>query len=436
MKLRIVPIVILLSALTADACSGSASIPDSLTVNEAVRMALASHPAVARARQEADAAHARIGISRTPYYPDVFLSGSYERISPVIEIDIPDEGGFKLYPGNNYDFHLGLRQALYDFGRTSTSVDLAQSRHRTAEDRVAQVESEIAYRTISVFNYILILRRSVSVLDEQIEALHQHADISRKMVLAGTATDFDVLTTQVRIATTENDRIDAANALATQEILFRQLTGLPPDQPVMLRGDFAAGSVVLDSDALVEEALRQRPEMAVSKGSESSATLQLQLSGLGDKPSLGLNFTSGFKTGYVPNVNTWKPNFTAGLQLRFPIFNGHRTRFEESEARAGLDAAKAATEDLKRRIVAEVSQAVSNASAALEKIRNTEILVRQAEEAVRMAESKYEAGVVTNLDLLDAQTTLTEAKLNHLRALYNYTVSLNALDKATGRKRW
>jgi outer membrane protein len=426
----------LLSLLVADASASDASTPDSLTVNEAVRMALSGHPAVVVARGEAAGAEARIGESRTPYYPDVFFSGAYNRIGPVIKIDIPDEGAFKLYPENNYDFHLGLRQALYDFGRTSTSVELAESRFRTAEDRVAQIESDIAYRTISIFNSILILRRSVSVLDEQIEALKQHVEISRKKVLAGTATDFDVLTTQVRIATAENEKIDAANALKNQEIVFRQLTGLPPERPVALKGGFPGDSVTLDGDSLVDEALRQRPEMIVSRGAERGAALQLRLSGLGDKPSLGLSLTSGLKTGYVPNVDTWKPNFTAGLQLRFPIFNGHRTRFKESEARAALDSAKASTEDLKRRIVAEVNQAISNAEAASEKIQNAELLVRQAEEAVHMAESKYEAGVVTNLDLLDAQTTLTEAKLNHLRALYDYTVSLNALDKAAGRKTW
>jgi len=301
---------------------------------------------------------------------------------------------------------------------------------------VEEVKSEIAYRTISVFNSILILRQSVSVLDEQIEALDRHLDISRKKVLTGTATDFDVLTTQVRIATAEDERIDASNALKSQEISFRELTGLAPDQPVVVRGEFAGDSLSLDSASLVEEALRQRPEMAVSRGAESGAALQLRLSGLGDRPSLALNFTSGLKTGYVPNLDTWTPNFTAGLLLQFPLFDGHRTKFRKSEAMASLDSARAATEDLKRRIAAEVDQAVSNAGAALEKIRNAEILVEQAEAAVHMAGSKYEAGVITNLDLLDAQTTLTQAKLNHLRALYNYSVSLTALDEATGKKIW
>jgi outer membrane protein len=436
MKLGIVAAVILPWALAAGTASGQTSIPDSLTVDEAVHMALASHPAVAKARQEAAAAEARIGASRAPYYPDISFSGMYDRVGPVIEFDIPNTGVFKLNPENNYDFHLGLRQALYDFGRTSASVELARSQSQTAGSYVGKVESDIAYRTISIFNYILILRQSVSVLDEQIQALNQHLDISRKKVQAGTATDFDVLTTQVRIATAEDERIDAADMLKTQEILFRQLTGLPADRPVALKGEFTSVHPSLDPDALVDEALRQRPEMELSKGAETSAALQLNLSGLGDRPSLGLSLTSGFKTGYVPNLDTWKPNFTAGVRLQFPIFNGHRTRFRENEARANLDSAKSATEDLKRRIVAEVSQAISNAGAALQKIQNAEILVRQAQEAVRLAEAKYVAGVVTNLDLLDAQTTLTQAKLNHLRALYNYTVSLTALDRATGRKAW
>jgi outer membrane protein TolC len=146
--------------------------------------------------------------------------------------------------------------------------------------------------------------------------------------------------------------------------------------------------------------------------------------------------TSGFKNGYVPDLNALKVNFSAGVQLQFPLFDGHRTKHQKYEAEASLRSAKAYTEDLKQQIATDVQQAIASAGASLEKIENAEIQIKQAEEAVSIAKTKYEAGVVTNLDLLDTQTTLTQAKLNHLRALYNFAVSLVAVDRATGKRMW
>jgi outer membrane protein len=422
-------------------CSGQTSIadpltPDSLTLEQAVRLTLSNHPAIAQAQQGVAAAEARIGTSLSSYYPDISISGTYVRIGPVPTFDIPHQPSIKLAPDDNYDVHLGLREILYDFGKTATSVELAESGRQTAGDYVEQVRSNLAYRTISLFNSILILRQSVAVLDEQIEALNQHLEISQKKVQAGTATDFDVLTTQVRIAGTKNERIDTANTLETQEILFRQLTGMPAAQPVRIKGDFARPNLSLDSDSLLQASFQQRPEIVVSKDVENSASIRFNLSALGNKPSLALNATSGFKNGYVPDLNTVKANFSAGVQLQFPLFDGHRTRHQKYEAEANLRSAKTYTEDLKRQITADVQQAIAGAKASLEKIENAEVQVKQAEEAVSMAKTKYEAGVVTNLDLLDTQTTLTQAKLNRLRALYNYTVSLIEVDRATGKRTW
>jgi outer membrane protein TolC len=157
---------------------------------------------------------------------------------------------------------------------------------------------------------------------------------------------------------------------------------------------------------------------------------------LGDKPSLVLNVAPGLKNGYLPNLNTLKWDFAAGLELRAPIFNGHRTRHQEEEADANLRSAKAREDDLSRQVVSEVQQALAAVRSSWEKIEATEIQVTEAESALSMANVRYEAGVVTNLDLLDAQTALSQAKLMHLRSLYDYTVSLTALDKATGKKLW
>ena len=146
--------------------------------------------------------------------------------------------------------------------------------------------------------------------------------------------------------------------------------------------------------------------------------------------------TSGYKNGYIPNLDEWKANVAAGVLLMVPLFNGHRTRHQEEEADANIRSAKARTADVERQVGSEVGQAITGVQSSLEKIENSAVQVAQAEAALARARAQYDAGVATNLDLLDVQTALSQAKLIRLRAIYEYMVSMNALDKATGKKIW
>jgi outer membrane protein len=409
---------------------------DSITVEQAVGLTLKNHPSIRQAEFGISASGARIDASRSAHYPDISLNGEYVRIGPVPQFDLPGQGPLELAPFNNYDLHLGLRQTLYDFGKTNAAIRLAETSRQTARDYVDLVRFNLAYQTTNLFNNILILHQRIAVLDEQLQTLNQHLEMSVRKMNAGTATDFDTLTIQVRIAVVRSDSIDASYALEKQEIMFRQLTGLQSDVPINLRGAFASDKTTLKTDSLIAAALRQRPELILSRDAETNATSQSQLVSLGNRPLLALNIASGFKNGYEPNLNTWRGNYAAALELKIPVFNGYKTKHQVAEADANLNSVRAHSADLELQIISEVSQAIAGVNSSMEKIASTETQVRQAEEAVSMARVRYSAGVITNLDLLDAETTLSQTKLIRLRAFYDYTVSLNALDRATGKRVW
>lgn len=409
---------------------------DSLTLKQAIELTLRDYPSIHQAEENLASSEARIGLSRVTSYPDVSLVSQYTRLGPVPTIAMGSRGSSHMYPEDNYNFNVGMRYTLYDFGRNETAVRLAESAHQAAAENLDLVRFNLAYQTVSIFQTILILHQTISVIDEQIETLQQHLAVSVKKIQAGTATDYDTLTTQVRIALARNERIDAARALETQEIRIRQLTGLAADYPIRLKGSFAELGPAPDIDSLLKTAEEQRPDLALSREAENGALLQKQLASLGGKPTLTLGTTTGFKNGYYPEISTIKGNFSAGLYLNVPIFNGHLTRFRKAEAGAGLQSARWRTSELRQQVMTEVRQAVAAVKSDLEKIAGSDLQVKQAEQALAMARTRYEAGVVTNLELLDAETALARTKLIRLRAQYDYTVSLISLDRATGKRIW
>ena len=122
----------------------------------------------------------------------------------------------------------------------------------------------------------------------------------------------------------------------------------------------------------------------------------------------------GLKNGYVPNLDVLRGNLLAGVELKIPMLDGHRSRSMEEEAAALVRAAEARKDETDQMIQADVEQAIAEASAAAERVKVTEINIEQAVQAVRTARMRYEAGTVPNLDLLDALTNQTQARLTNL----------------------
>lgn len=411
------------------------SSPDSLTLRRAVELVLASHPAIEEAREGVAVSRARVEGSRSSLYPTVSASGLYSHVGPVPSLTFQDRS-ISLFPSNNYNASVTARQTVYDAGKRDVEVERAASAEETATEGVEVVRFRLAYQTIDAFNAIVFQQENLKVQDQELEALRRHLAVTQEMVRAGSATDFEVLTTQVRIGDVESRRVDVANALEVRSIELRQLLGWGPDAPLALAGRFEDSAPDLRADSLVGLALGQRPDLRMSRSGESTARVQARLAALGDKPSVNVNLTLGAKNGYVPHLNALKPNWVAGFSVDVPVFNGFRTRSQRLESEAGLSQARARTRALERTVATQVEQALASLRASEEKIRTSRLQVRQAEAALALAETRYQAGVVTNLDVLDAQTSLSEARLVELRARYDLVRSRYLLSQAVGDRSW
>jgi outer membrane protein TolC len=412
-----------------------AQLPDSLTVHEAVRMVLESHPAIQEAQEGVAVSRARVQETRSALSPIIGATGLYSHVGPVPSLEFQDRT-ITLFPSNNYSAGVTVRHTLYDGGQRELVVDRARSIEETATEAVDQVRYALAYQTIDAFNSILFLGESLKVQDEELQGLRRHLTVTEGRVRSGTSTDFEVLTTQVRIADVESRRVEVENALEVRRIELRQLLGLPAGATLALAGGFETEILDLDVDSLVGRALDQRPEIVLSRSMESTAQVQARLSSLGDKPSVNVNLTLGAKNGYVPHLNVVKPNWVAGMSLDFPLFNGHRTQNQVEVSEAGFSQAQARTRVLERNVTTQVEQAVASVRAGQEKIRAAELQVRQAEAALALAETRYQAGVITNLDVLDAQTSLSAARLAELKARYDLLQNWNLLRRSVGDRMW
>ena len=410
----------------------SAYAQDTLTVSQVVQRVLERHPAIEQASHNVRASEARVLQSTSATYPEVSTEAGYVFLGPIAKLAFPGFGEFRLYPADNYDAHIAGRYTVYDFGKIDATADLNRSRVQSVRDIMDLTKSNLSYQTIRVFYSILYLEQSIKVQDEQIEALNQHLATTQRRVSAGTATSFDVLTTQVRVAGSQNQKIELENALQKQRAVMSQLLGLPPGAPILIRGDFEQTSAPAHGDSLLQAAIRQRMEIKLARDAEQSAQLQQKVASLGNKPTLKVNLTYGLKNGFIPNLDVLRGNWVAGVKAEVPIFDGWRTDRQVEEAQANIEAEQAHRRDVERQVRSEVEQAVADVEASASKIAISELQVQQAREAVAIARTRYESGTVTNLDLLDAQAAESAAKLGKLQALYKLVLSKFDLQRAIG----
>ncbi len=407
-----------------------------LSVADAINRAVTNQPLIQQAEATVAAARAGIGEAQSSYFPSVSGSASYTRIGPDQTITLPGLGSFSLAPADNYGFQLGLNQLIFAAGSRGVRVELARAGVNAAQIGVQQVKMSLAYQTVQTFYSVLFLEQEKSVLDDQLYDLNQHLDLIRKKADTGSATKYDVLSTEVRVAQLQSQRTASDNQYNKSLIALKQLLGLDPEANITLKGQFTPGSVPKNVSSLVNEAMQNRPDVKQAAEGETSAELARRLAGLGGLPTLSAHAAFGFKNGFLPDSNSLTANWSAGVQLNVPIFNGLVNARKIDEAQAKLEAARQGLTATKQKVATNVREAVEDIDASRKQSEASLVQLNQAQEMVNVAKVRYDVGVITNVEYLDAQTSLAQAKLEHLRDVYHEMMSQYSLKQVLGRQIW
>jgi outer membrane protein len=437
------------AAPTASASATATASPRravALDVDQAIARALANQPVVLQAEAAVEAARARVGQAQSAYYPSVSASTSYTRVEPDQSLDfaavLPPSfqallGGaslaFSLFPVDNWDFHVGLNQVIFQFGKRGVQVQLAQSGVSSALIGVEQIRMSLAYQAATGFYTVLYLRHQLAALQEQGENLQEHLQATRIKAETGAATRYDELSTEVRVDALQSQLIEARNQLRKQEIGLAQVLGLEEGEDLVLDGDFPPTEAVPDDpQSLVSEALSRRHEVRQAMEAEGAAELAVRLARAGAWPTVSAHGSLGYKNGLLPDIGSLTFNWLAGVQVSVPIFQGFLVTRQGDEAEKKLLAARDDTAAVRRNVTTQVLQAVQDLQASHEQVQSAQTQLDQTREMREVVKLQYDLGMLTNLEYLDAQAALERAQLGSLQAKYREVLSRYALGQATG----
>ncbi|MGI4734036.1 MAG: TolC family protein [Janthinobacterium lividum] len=411
-------------------------VSDSLTLGGTVQAVLDANPSLTNLTELTNAATSRLSQTQAGFLPQVTGTATYTRIDPVVKLPFNGET-LQFSPNNNYDFHLTAQYLLLDFGKNDATVRVSESQVQTAQDNITVARRDLAFNAAQTYYNILFMRESIRVQDQQIASLVAHRNEMQKRVEAGVSTKFDVTTTDVRITQGQNTKLDLQNQLRNQQVQLARLLHKPSQADIPVRGRLSYEPQPVNLEAELAKAAENRPEVKLAKDAENTAILQGKLIDRSNLPSLGAGVQVGGKNGYIlPNINTIRLNEAAVLQLSVPIYDGGRNKKQRVEAAAAYRGAVARTADTQEQIRADVRQAANNMEFSQARYNNAMQQVTQASDALTRAQGRYRYGVGQNLDVLDAETQLAQARLARAQAMYNYTLGQYQLRRATGEQIW
>ena len=407
---------------------------DSLSLKTVIQQVISTYPSVKVAEEAIRNADSRIGLAKTGYNPTVDMTASFANLAPVTKLSFPGLGTFQLYPGNNYAASLNFQQLVYDFGRTHQNIELENENKSIGEQTLEQVKQKLSLYTINSYYTLLFLQAAIRIKDEQLSTLNGHLQYIEKVMATGSATEYQVLTTKVRISSVENQKVDLIAALRTQQATLNSLLGIDQTNKPVVRYELSVEAPVVQSDSILSFAFRNRDEVLINEKRATLAELRYGMTKLQNKPLLSLQASGGAKNGYIPYLNRLTPNYVIGLGLRVPIFDGMKNKYNISQAQSAITSLSYESDYTKRNISNEVYESEALLFAASKKVSQSELQLMQALKAYSLAETSFKSGIITNLDLLDANTSVSESNLMLLKAKIDYAASVYKLKAALGER--
>ncbi len=415
--------------------------PPALTLQDSIRIALQNSRTLRSVLQDERKANARVREARGAGYPQLDFSANYRRLDRVPKAKFPsfdpNTGTFtfneiEIQPIDSGTATVSLSQVVDVSGLVRTATDAASLFSRIANLDVQRTRNEVVLQVKQAFYDVLRAQELVKVAEEALQNAEVRRRLAQAAVEAGVSPKLDVMRADAAVASAQQAVITARNALQLAKAAFNNVLGRRVDEPVELLPAEEPEPEPAEFNRYLQEALSRRPEVMQANLGVTLAEKQVTAAKRDQLPSLVVRGQWDFNL----KTSTFQPresSFTTIAALQFKIWDSGQTQGRIEQARADVDRAKIAIENVREGIALEVRNAYLSLQEAREKVTAAEKGLQAATESLRVARLRYEAGVSTQLELSDAELAYTQAEQNLVNARYDLRVAWARLEKAMGR---
>ena len=342
-------------------------------------------------------------------------------------------------PNNeSWSVNFEVTQVIYSGGQVSAALNAARIAEDSSFYTLRSVVDQVVASVRQQFYTVLLNRALIGVQEESVTLLSSQLRDQRNRFEAGTVPRFNVLRAEVELANVQPALIRARNNYRTSQLRLAKLVGIswPTTAdltPFPINGQLTYNKRDIDLQNSIDLAMEHRSFLKVQRQSILSEVQQIRIALAGYQPTLNAN--AGWQVrndSSSRDLSNEVDGWFFGVSGRWDIFDGFATSGRVQQARARLESAKVTYEDSVRQVDLEVQTSYSSVLEGRELIESQQKTVEQAREALRLARERLSAGAGTQLEVLDARVSLTQAQTTALQAVADYNSSLAEFDRVTG----
>ena len=400
-----------------------------LSLEEGLRIVTETGRDIMIARSDEDVARGAVSLARSPWLPSVDLYGRETWLRYIPEAKF---GDLTVPTSQDQFLTYGVKatQLLYDFGKTSSSIDAAKYGLKAREIMTGQSKNQAALDFIIAYLDLLEAEKLLTVSQEEIKQYEAHKKDTETRYRAGVITKNEVLQVNVTLADSQQRLLTAENLCSLRESKINSLLLKPLNdavQPEEIRASPAAGLTLDEAWASAEasRSLLKEMDAAIAAKEQNVQSTQAEY--------LPTFYVSG---GYEYLENKYmvhQDNWSAIVGVNINLFSGGASNSKIGMARAELRSLMLSREKLLDNIRLEVKSAYLDLQSSAQKMEVTKAAVEQAEENLRLQHLRYKEGVGTATEVLDAVTLLTTAESNSWKSLYGVKRAEAVLLNAAGK---
>jgi len=437
--------VVLVAWLSLGAAAAQQEETSSLTLQQAVNIALEKNPLRKAAIADTKVASAGVRAARSFLMPHlsfsesatrgndpVYVFGSRLRQQRFTTADFSLNHLNSPLPFGNFATRFGGTWNLFDSFASWHGINQAKQMNEAVGHQLDRTDQEIVFRVVTSYYDVLLAAKQLEVAEQSAKTAQSIMERSQARFDSGMTVESDLLTAKVRMAARQQEVIRARNTVEVARAQLNTAMGMPLDSAYQLAGGLADRTLPIAAvQDLEKQALTNRPDL---KRIASEVAAQRQS-------------VSIAKSSFGPRVNAfagWEmdnPTFVAGgggnnwlggIEVQFDIFQGGAKRAELSRQRALEEKVVAMKQAASDAVRLEVRRAYYETDANRQQIEVARAAIAQAEESLRINQDRYDSGLTTITDLLGAEDAARRSQTDYWEAVYHFQTSYANLELASG----
>lgn len=426
--------------LSAVSCQLSHAAP--LTLPQAIDLALKNNDSVMISQRKADAAKAKVAQAFSQYLPALSLQSNYTRNYQSPMTSIIDFGGISTpvkfgidEAADSKGWQANVSQNIFTFGKLENALMMAMDGAESSVQEFRKSKQDAIYNTTASYLNVLKARKMMSVAQESLDMAKAHYDQVKAMMDNGMAVKTDLLRSEVALLNAKQVSIKARQGVELAYLGFNNSIGAALDMPVEVTDpgfSELAATQAYDFNRVLKDAYQFRPDWKQVNLSRSMAEKSVGIARAQWLPSIAAQGKYGWSnTNYsVANYDTTSWTVTAAAQ--WTLFDGFNIQAQINEANANYQQSLASINMVKKAVELDAKSAYLNYVSAKDILATAQKQVESAGENRAAAELRYNNGLGTNIDVIDAQAALTKSESDLLAAQFDLLLAQAQIKKASG----